>query len=90
MPLDSDTGCEFSSSCFTCPLPKCRHDYPFQVEHYLTLVGRSLGIEYEDLFNNLGDQSNSYEFNFGDDEEDDASPSDDEESPAPSEAVENQ
>ena len=32
MPLDSDTGCEFSSSCFTCPLPKCRHDYPFQVE----------------------------------------------------------
>jgi heterodisulfide reductase subunit D len=25
-------------------------DYPFKVEHYLTLVGRSLGIEYPDLF----------------------------------------
>ena len=25
-------------------------DFPFKVEHYLTLVGRALGIEYEDLF----------------------------------------
>ena len=25
-------------------------DYPVKVEHYLTLVGRALGIEYEDLF----------------------------------------
>jgi len=25
-------------------------DYPLKVEHYLTLVGRSLGIEYEDQF----------------------------------------
>ncbi len=35
MPLDSDKfnliGCEFSSSCFTCPLPKCKYDYPFPV-----------------------------------------------------------
>lgn len=28
----------------------CEKDYPIKVEHYLTLVGRSLGIEYEYLF----------------------------------------
>ena len=29
----------------------CRYegDYPVKVEHYLTLVGRALGIEHEDL-----------------------------------------
>ena len=26
------------------------NDFPFKVEHYLTLVGRALGIEHEDLF----------------------------------------
>ena len=25
-------------------------DYPVRVEHYLTLVGRALGIEYEDQY----------------------------------------
>jgi len=23
-----DTGCDFSVSCFTCPLAQCKHDHP--------------------------------------------------------------
>ena len=27
-PWLQDDGCEASTSCLTCPLPKCKHDYP--------------------------------------------------------------
>ena len=35
-----------------CQRVLCRHerDYPLRVEHYLTVLGKSLGIEHEDLF----------------------------------------
>ena len=28
IPYHPDDGCEFSSSCFTCPLPRCKDDDP--------------------------------------------------------------
>ncbi len=33
-----------------CPIIAERLQYPLKVEHYLTLVGRALGIEHVDLF----------------------------------------
>ena len=41
----------FSTLYHGCQRHMCRYeaDYPVRVEHYLTLVGRALGIEHEDL-----------------------------------------
>lgn len=49
----ADSGADiFSTLYHGCHRMLCGYekDYAFKVEHYLTLVGRSLGIEYEDLF----------------------------------------
>ena len=41
----------FATLYHGCQRHMCRYeaDYPMKVEHYLTLVGRALGIEHEDL-----------------------------------------
>ena len=41
----------FATLYHGCQRNMCRYeaDYPGKVEHYLTLVGRALGIEHEDL-----------------------------------------
>ena len=41
----------FATLYHGCQRHMCRYeaDYPVKVEHYLTLVGRALGIEHEDL-----------------------------------------
>jgi len=42
----------YSTLYHGCQRDLCRHekDYPLRVDHYLTLVGRALGIEHEDLY----------------------------------------
>ena len=42
----------FATLYHGCPGILCGHerDNPLKVEHYLTVVGRALGIEHEDLF----------------------------------------
>ena len=42
----------FATLYHGCQRILCGHerDYPLKVEHYLTVVGRALGIEHEDLF----------------------------------------
>ena len=34
-----DTGCEYSPSCFTCPLPMCKYDLPGPVEVHVRNQG---------------------------------------------------
>ena len=42
----------YSTLYHCCQRALCKHEkeYPLKVEHYLTLVGRALGIEHEDLY----------------------------------------
>ena len=47
--LNVPDGCDYSSSCFNCPLPQCRHDYPNRRPPDPTTIRRATIINERNL-----------------------------------------